>query len=129
MARIAGIDIPRDKQIWVALQYIYGIGPTLSQKIITQAGVKPDVKTEELTEGEVNQLREIVDREYQVEGELRKEVNLNIKRLMEIGSYRGSRHRYNLPVRGQRTRTNARIRRGSRKTVAGRGKRRGMTKK
>ena len=129
MARIAGIDIPRNKQIWVALQYVYGIGPVLSQKILTQAGVNPDVKTDALTEGEVNRLREIIDREYTVEGELRKEVNLNIKRLIEIGSYRGIRHRHSLPVRGQRTRTNARVRRGSRKTVAGRGKRRGMTKK
>ena len=129
MARIAGIDIPRNKQIWVALQYIYGIGPTLSQRILAQAGVKAEVKTDELTEEEVNRLREIIDREHRVEGELRKEVNLNIKRLMEIGSYRGSRHRHNLPVRGQRTRTNARVRRGTRKTVAGRGKRRGATKK
>ncbi len=129
MARIAGVDIPRNKQIWVALQYVYGIGPTLSQKILTQAGVTPDVKTDALTEGEVNRLREIIDREYTVEGELRKEVNLNIKRLIEIGSYRGIRHRHSLPVRGQRTRTNARVRRGSRKTVAGRGKKRGATKK
>jgi small subunit ribosomal protein S13 len=129
MARIAGIDIPRNKQIWVALQYIYGIGPTLSQRILVQAGVNADVKTDDLTEGEVNHLREIIDREYRVEGELKREVDLNIKRLMEIGSYRGIRHRHNLPVRGQRTRTNARVRRGSRKTVAGRGKRRGVAKK
>ncbi len=128
MARIAGVDVPRNKQIWVALQYIYGIGPTLSQKIVAQAGVNSEVKTDELTEGEVNLLREIIDREYRVEGELRREVDLNIKRLIEIGNYRGIRHRHNLPVRGQRTRTNARVRRGSRKTVAGRGKRRGMTK-
>ncbi len=128
MARIAGVDIPRNKQIWVALQYIYGIGPTLSQRIIAQAGVNSEVKTDELTEGEVNQLREIIDREHKVEGELRREVDLNIKRLIEIGSYRGIRHRHNLPVRGQNTRTNARVRRGSRKTVAGRGKRRGVTK-
>ena len=129
MARIAGVDIPRNKQIWVALQYIYGIGPTLSQRILTQAGVNSEVKTNDLAEEEVNRLREIIDREHKVEGELRREVNLNIKRLIEIGSYRGSRHRHNLPVRGQRTRTNARVRRGSRKTVAGRGKRRGATKK
>ncbi len=129
MARIAGVDIPRNKQIWVALQYIYGIGSSLSQKILAQAGVSAEVKTDDLTEEEVNRLREIIDREYKVEGELRKEINLNIKRLMEIGSYRGSRHRYNLPVRGQRTRTNARTRRGTRKTVAGRGKRRGVAKK
>ncbi len=129
MARIAGVDIPRNKQIWVALQYIYGIGSSVSQKILAQAGVSAEVKTDDLTEEEVNRLREIIDREYKVEGELRKEINLNIKRLMEIGSYRGSRHRYNLPVRGQRTRTNARTRRGTRKTVAGRGKRRGVAKK
>ena len=129
MARIAGVDIPRDKQIWVALQYIYGVGPSLSQRILAQAGVNSEIKTDELTEEEVNQLRDIIDREHKVEGELRREVNLNIKRLMEIGSYRGIRHRHNLPVRGQNTRTNARVRRGSRRTVAGRGKRRGMTKK
>ena len=129
MARIAGVDIPRNKQIWVALQYIYGIGSSLSRKILAQAEVDSQVKTDALTEAEVNRLREIIDREYRVEGELRKEVNLNIKRLIEIGSYRGIRHRHNLPVRGQRTRTNARVRRGSRKTVAGRGKKRGATKK
>ena len=129
MARIAGIDIPRNKHIWVALQYIYGVGPTLSHKILAQAGVNAEVKTDALTEDEVNRLREIIDRECMVEGELRKEVDLNIKRLIEIGSYRGMRHRHNLPVRGQRTRTNARVQRGSRKTVAGRGKRRGTTKK
>ena len=129
MARIAGVDVPRNKQIWVALQYIYGIGPTLSQKIIAQAGVNSEVKTDDLTEQEVNRLREIIDREHKVEGELKKEVDLNIKRLIEIGSYRGIRHRHSLPVRGQRTRTNARAQRGSRKTVAGRGKRRGATKK
>jgi len=129
MARIAGVDIPRNKQVWVALQYIYGIGPTLSRRILTQADINAEVKADALTEEEVNRLREIIDREYRVEGELRKEVNLNIKRLMEIGSYRGVRHRHNLPVRGQRTRTNARVRRGARKTVAGRGKRRGVAKK
>ncbi len=129
MARIAGVDLPRNKHIWVSLQYLYGIGPAMSQKVIAQAGVNPVVKTDELTEEEVNRLREIIDKEYTVEGELRKEINLNIKRLMEIGSYRGSRHRHNLPVRGQRTRTNARTRRGTRKTVAGRGKRRGVAKK
>ena len=129
MARIAGVDIPRNKRVWVALQYIYGIGPTLSRRILSQADVNSEVKTDELTEGEVNRLREIIDREYRVEGELRKEVNSNIKRLIEIGSYRGIRHRHNLPVRGQQTRTNARVRRGSRKTVAGRGKKRGVSKK
>ena len=129
MARIAGVDIPRNKQIWVSLQYIYGIGPTLSQRILARAGVSSDTKTDNLTEEEVNHLRELIDREYTVEGDLRKEVNFNIKRLIEIGSYRGIRHRRSLPVRGQRTRTNARARRGPRKTVAGRGQRRGMTKK
>ena len=129
MARIAGVDIPRNKQILVSLQHIHGIGPRLSQRILAQAGVSSDVKTEDLAESEVNRLREIIEREYKVEGELRKEVNLNIKRLIEIGSYRGSRHRRSLPARGQRTRTNARTQRGSRKTVAGRGKRRGATKK
>ncbi len=129
MPRIAGVDIPKNKQIWVSLQYIYGIGTTLSQRILARSGINPDIKADSLTDEEVNRLREFIDREYKVEGELRKEVNLNIKRLSEIGSYRGIRHRHNLPVRGQRTRTNARTRRGSRKTVAGRGKRRGMTKK
>jgi small subunit ribosomal protein S13 len=129
MARIAGVEIPGNKHVGVSLRYIYGIGPTTSQKILTQAGVQSDVKTDNLTEDEINRIREIIDREYMVEGELRKEVDLNIKRLIEIGSYRGSRHRHSLPVRGQNTRTNARTRRGTRKTVAGRGKRRGVAKK
>jgi small subunit ribosomal protein S13 len=129
MARIAGVDIPRNKHVWVSLQYIYGIGKVLSQKILAQTDINPDTRVEELTEEEINRLRELIDRQYKVEGELRRETNLNIKRLIEIGSYRGSRHRYSLPVRGQRTRTNARARRGPRKTVAGRGQRRGMTKK
>ncbi len=128
MARIAGVEIPGKKHIGVALRYVYGVGPSLSQKILGEAGVNAEVKTDNLTEEEVNRLREIIDRQYRVEGELRKEVNLNIKRLIEIGSYRGSRHRHNLPVRGQRTRTNDRTRRGTRKTVAGRGKKRGATK-
>ncbi len=129
MARIAGVDIPGNKQVWVSLQYIHGIGLTSSQKILSQTGITSNTKVNDLTEEEVAQLREIIDREYKVEGEIRKEVNFNIKRLMEIGCYRGIRHRHNLPVRGQRTRTNARARRGSRQTVAGRGQRRGMTKK
>jgi len=129
MPRIAGVDIPRKKQVWISLQYIYGIGPSLSQGILAQAGINPGIKVADLTEEEVNHLRELIDREYKVEGELRKTVNLNIKRLIEIGSYRGIRHHRNLPVRGQRTRTNARTHRGSRKTVAGRGKKRGATKK
>ena len=129
MARIAGVDIPREKHTWVSLQYIYGIGPTLSRKILAQADISPDTKVSDLTEEEVNRLREVIDRQHKVEGELRRETTLNIKRLIEIGSYRGSRHRHNLPARGQRTRTNARARRGERKTVAGRGQRRGMAKK
>ena len=129
MARIAGVDVPRNKQAWVSLQYIYGIGPALSRKILAETGVSPETKVSDLTEDEVNRLRDFIGRGYKVEGELRKEVNLNIKRLIEIGSHRGSRHRHNLPARGQRTRTNARTKRGPRKTVAGRGQRRGMAKK
>lgn len=129
MARIAGVDIPKEKQVWVSLQYIYGIGSTLSQRILEQTGIKPDTKVSKLTEDEVNRIRELIDREHKVEGGLRKEVNLNIKRLIDVGSYRGLRHRHNLPVKGQRTKTNARTKRGARKTVAGRGQRRGMAKK
>lgn len=129
MARIAGIDIPKNKQVLISLQYIYGIGPTLSRKILEQASVNPSTVVSKLAEEEVNRIREVIDRGYHIEGELRKEVDLNIKRLIEIGSYRGTRHRHGLPVRGQRTRTNARTKRGPRKTVAGRGQRRGTTKK
>jgi small subunit ribosomal protein S13 len=129
MARIAGVDIPKNKQIWVSLQYLYGIGPSLSQKILAEAGVDPTTKVSELAEDEVNRIREIIERGYNVEGELRKEIDLNVKRLIEIGSYRGIRHRRGLPARGQRTRTNARTKRGPRKTVAGRGQRRGIAKK
>jgi small subunit ribosomal protein S13 len=129
MPRIAGVDIPRNKQIWVSLTYLYGIGPTNSKKILEKANIKPEIKADALTEDEINKIREVIDREYEIEGDLRKEINLNIRRLIEIGSYRGSRHRRSLPVRGQRTRTNARTRRGSRKTVAGRGQKRGATKK
>jgi small subunit ribosomal protein S13 len=129
MPRVAGVDIPGNKQVWVSLQYIYGIGPALSQKILARADVTPDTKVNDLTEEEINKLREVIDKQYRVEGELRKEVNFNIKRLIEIGSYRGLRHRHSLPVRGQRTRTNARTKRGPRKTVAGRGQKRGMAKK
>lgn len=129
MARIAGVDIPKKKPVWVSLQYIYGIGSTLSQKLLAQAGIAPDTRVDKLTDEEIDSLRELIDRELKVEGGLRKEVNLNIKRLIDIGSYRGLRHRRNLPLRGQRTRTNARTRRGAKKTVAGRGQRRGATKK
>ena len=122
MARIAGVDIPRDKQIWVSLTYIYGIGSTTAYKILSRTTIPPDRRTRDLSEDEVTRLREIVDREYTVEGDLRREVNLNIKRLMEINCYRGIRHRRGLPVHGQRTRTNARTRKGPRKTVAGRKK-------
>ncbi len=129
MPRVSGIDIPGNKQAWVSLQYIYGIGPALSQKILAKAQIAPDKKVNDLTEEEVNKVREIIDKQYRVEGELRKEINFNIKRLIEIGSYRGLRHRRSLPARGQRTRTNARTKKGIRKTVAGRGQKRGMAKK
>jgi len=122
VARIAGVDIPREKQIWVSLTYIYGIGPASAQKILARTTIPPDRRTRDLTEDEVSRLREIVDREFTVEGDLRRELNLNIKRLMEINCYRGIRHRRGLPVHGQRTRTNARSRKGPRKTVAGRKK-------
>ncbi len=117
MARIAGIDIPREKRVEIALTYIYGIGLPTSQKILVQANVNPDTRVRDLTEEQVNRLREIIDRRYKVEGDLRREVAMNVKRLIEIGSYRGLRHRRNLPVRGQRTKTNARQRRGPKKTV------------
>jgi len=129
MPRVAGVDIPANKQVWVSLQYIYGIGSSLSQRILNQADIMPDTKVKDLTEEEVNKLREIIDKQYRVEGDLRKEINFNVKRLIEIGSYRGLRHRHGLPVRGQRSRTNARTKRGPRKTVAGRGQKRGMAKK
>jgi small subunit ribosomal protein S13 len=127
MARIAGVDLPRDKRVEISLTYIYGIGLTTSQQILATAGVDPNVRVRDLAESEVSRLREIIDRNYRVEGDLRREVAMNIKRLQEIGCYRGIRHRKNLPVHGQRTRTNARQKRGSRKTVAG--KRRSRAKK
>jgi small subunit ribosomal protein S13 len=117
VARIAGIDIPREKRVEVALTYIYGIGLPTSQKVLTQANVNPDTRVRDLTDEQVNRLRDIIDRRYTVEGDLRRETAMNIKRLTEIGSYRGLRHRRNLPVRGQRTKTNARQRRGPKKTV------------
>ena len=122
MARIAGIDIPREKRVEVALTYIYGIGLSTSQKILKQTSINPDTRVRDLTEDQVNRLREVIDRSFKVEGDLRREVALNIKRLIEIGSYRGMRHRRNLPVRGQRTKTNARARRGPKKTVGARKK-------
>lgn len=120
MARIAGVDLPRDKRVEVGLTYIYGIGLGRSKQILQDTGVNPDTRVRDLTESEVVRIREFIDREFEVEGDLRREVAMNIKRLTEIGSYRGQRHRRNLPVRGQRTRTNARTKRGSRKTVPGR---------
>lgn len=125
MARIAGVDIPRDKRVEISLTYIYGIGKATSQQILGKAGINPDVRVKDLAEAEITQLRQIIDGDYTVEGDLRREVSLNIKRLSEIGCYRGLRHRRHLPVRGQRTRTNARTRKGPKKTVAGRGKRKG----
>jgi small subunit ribosomal protein S13 len=117
MARIAGVDIPRDKRVVIALTYIHGVGPTSATRAISAAKVAPNTRVRDLTEEEVNRLREVVDRRFKVEGDLRREVSMNVKRLMEIGSYRGLRHRRNLPVRGQRTKTNARQRRGAKKTV------------
>jgi small subunit ribosomal protein S13 len=117
VARIAGVDIPREKRVIIALTYIHGIGPTSATRVVTGANVSPDTRVRDLTEEEVTRLREIIDRQFKVEGDLRREVSMNVKRLMEIGSYRGLRHRRNLPVRGQRTKTNARQRRGAKKTV------------
>ena len=118
MARIAGVDIPREKRVVVALTYIHGIVPTSARKVLTATGVSPDVRVRDLSEDDVNRLREVIDKGFKVEGDLRREVSMNVKRLMEIGSYRGLRHRRNLPVRGQRTKTNARQRRGVRKIVS-----------
>jgi small subunit ribosomal protein S13 len=129
MARIAGVDIPKDKRVEVSLRSIFGIGPAVSRKLLEQTGISPDVKVRDLTDDEVNRIREAIDKGFKVEGDLRKEINFNIKRYIDIGSYRGLRHRRGLPARGQRTKTNARTKRGSRKTVAGRGRRRGVSKK
>lgn len=129
MARIEGVDLPRDKRTEIALQYIYGIGPTRAKNILTATGVNGDIRVKDLTETDVNSMREYIAQTYKVEGDLRREVQMNIKRLIEIGCYRGMRHRRNLPLRGQRTRTNARTMKGPKKTVAGRGRRRGAAKK
>ncbi len=129
MARIEGVDLPRNKRVEVGLTYIYGIGLPRAQKILAETKVNPDTRVKDLTDSEVALLRDYIVNNYKVEGDLRREVQLNIKRLIEIGSYRGLRHRRNLPVRGQRTRTNARTRKGPKKTVAGRGRRRGAKKK
>ncbi|MDO3412941.1 30S ribosomal protein S13 [Saccharibacillus sp. CPCC 101409] len=118
MARIAGVDLPRDKRVEIALTYIFGIGRTTSQKLLSQTGISSETRVRDLTEDEVSKLREAIDANVKVEGDLRREVSLNIKRLIEIGSYRGIRHRRGLPVRGQRTKTNARTRKGPRRTVA-----------
>jgi len=122
MARIAGVDLPREKRVEIGLTYIFGIGRSKSNEILTKTGVSPDTRVRDLSDDEINRLRELIDREYQVEGDLRREVALNIKRLIEIGSYRGRRHRSGLPVRGQRTKTNARTRKGPSKAVGGRKK-------
>ena len=118
MARIAGVDLPRDKRVEIGLTYIYGIGNTSAKEILAEAGVNPDTRVKDLTEGEAGKIRKIIEAKYLVEGDLRREVSMNIKRLMEIGSYRGIRHRRGLPVRGQKTKTNARTRKGPKRTVS-----------
>lgn len=125
MARIAGVDVPRNKRVEVSLTYIYGIGKSASQNILAAANINPDTRVQDLSEAEVGRLRQIIDESFTVEGDLRREVAMNIKRLTEIGCYRGLRHRRHLPVHGQRTKTNARTRKGPKKTVAGRGRRKG----
>ncbi len=129
MARIEGVDLPRNKRVVIGLRYLYGIGPTRSEQILQATQVSPDTRVKDLTDAEVASIREFINQNYKVEGELRRDVQMHIKRLIEIGSYRGLRHRRNLPVHGQRTRTNARTRKGPKKTVAGRGRRRGAKKK
>src|ERR1035437_10236806 len=129
MARIAGVDLPRNKHISIALTYIFGIGNSRAKSILGSANVQTDKKVSDLNEDEVNRIRQVIEEGGNVEGDLRKDVSMHIKRLIEIGSYRGSRHRRSLPVRGQRTHTNARTRKGTRKTVAGRGQKRGGAKK
>lgn len=122
MARIAGVDLPRDKRVEIGLTYIYGIGPTLASEIIAKTGINPDTRVRDLSEDEVAKIRELLDADYKVEGDLRREEALNIKRLIEINSYRGKRHHMGLPLRGQRTKTNARTRKGPRKAIAGKKK-------
>jgi len=128
MARIEGVDLPRNKRVEIGLTYLYGIGPTRAQQILAHTKVNPDIRVKDLSEADVAAIREFISKNYKVEGDLRREVQMSIKRLIEIGSYRGMRHRRNLPVRGQRTRTNSRTRKGTKKTVAGRGRRRGAKK-
>ncbi len=122
MARIAGVDLPRDKRVEIGLRYIYGIGPTRSAQVLAKTNVNPDIRVKDLTDAQVAALRECIENDYQVEGDLRRWESMNIKRLMDIGCYRGRRHRMGLPLRGQRTRTNARTRRGGRRTIAGKKK-------
>jgi small subunit ribosomal protein S13 len=122
MARIAGIDLPREKRVEIGLQYIYGIGKTVSRRIISETGVNPDTRVKDLSDADINRLRQVIERDYRVEGALRTEIAMNIKRLMDIGSYRGNRHRRGLPVRGQRTHTNARTKKGPRRAIAGKKK-------
>ncbi len=129
MARIEGVDLPRNKRIEIGLTSIFGIGPTRAHEVLASTGVNPDTRVKDLTDAEVALLRDYIGQHFKVEGDLRRQVQLNIKRLIEIGCYRGLRHRRNLPARGQRTRTNSRTRKGPKKTVAGRGRRRGATKK
>ena len=126
MARIAGVDVPDNKRVEIALRRVYGIGPTLALKVVERANVVGNPRVQDLADDDLNRIREIIDKEYKVEGDLRREVNMNIRRLIDIGSYRGLRHRRGLPLRGQRTKTNARTKRGTKKTVAGR--RRTMSK-
>jgi len=129
MARIEGIDLPRSKRIEIGLQYIYGIGPARAKEMLAATKVNPDIRVNDLTEADVSALRDYISKTFKVEGDLRRDVQMNIKRLVEIGCYRGLRHRRSLPVHGQRTRTNSRTRKGPKRTVAGRGRRRGATKK
>lgn len=128
MARIEGVDLPRNKRVEVGLTYLYGIGPTRARQILAHTRVNPDTRIKDLSEADVAAIRDCISKNYKVEGDLRREVQMSVKRLIEIGSYRGLRHRRNLPARGQRTRTNARVRKGVKKTVAGRGRRKGAKK-
>ncbi len=129
MARIEGVDLPRDKRVEIGLRYIYGIGPTRANEIIEATGVNPDIRVKDLSDADVSKMREFISGNYSVEGDLRRQTQMNIKRLIEIGTYRGLRHRRGLPVHGQRTKTNARTRKGPKKTVAGRGRAPGVGKK
>ncbi len=130
MARIAGVDLPKEKKVGISLRYIFGIGPTTALRILTEAGIDPSTRTKDLREDEIVKIRAILERDYVVEGDLRRDITMQIKRLMDIGSYRGLRHRKGLPARGQRTKTNARTRKGPKKgSISGRGKKKGMAKK